>query len=54
MECDNAKAVELFDKAAKQGHDDAQCNLGWYYQHGTGVEHDMEKAVWYSSCAGAR
>ena len=39
------KAVELFQKAADQGHAGAQYNLAVYYHNGTGVEQNISKAV---------
>ena len=32
-----SEAVKLFKKAAEQGHDKAQINLGWCYENGSGV-----------------
>ena len=46
------KAVELYTKAAEQGHAVAQFNLGKCYYDGEGVEQDMQKAVeWYTKAA---
>ena len=43
---DYSKAVELFRKAAEQGHADAQYNLGFYCHMGVGVdESDPEEAL---------
>jgi TPR repeat protein len=39
------KAAELYQKAADQGHADAQCNLGLLYQNGEGVPKDVRKAA---------
>jgi len=39
------KAAELYQKAADQGHADAQCNLGLLYQKGEGVPKDIRKAA---------
>src|SRR5437660_956777 len=39
-------------KAAEQGYANAQYNLGWCYDNGTGVEKDEQKAVeWYQKAA---
>ena len=49
---DDAKAVEWLRKAAKQGHADAQSNLGWMYQEGRGVsQSDTEAVKWYRKAA---
>lgn len=46
------KAVELFTKAAKQGHVKAQYNLGVCYENGEGVTRNREEAVkWYIKAA---
>ena len=45
---DYVKAVEWFRKAAEQGNDDAQFNLGMCYEFGQGVVKDLTEAVkWY-------
>lgn len=37
--------------AAQQGRPDAAYKLGQFYEHGLGVEEDIEKAEeWYKSC----
>ena len=42
---------ELVSKA-EAGDSQAQCNLGWCYETGTGVEKDEKKAVrWYTKSA---
>ena len=46
------KAVELFTKAAEQGHPEAQWSLGSCYYDGNGVEEDIFEAVkWYRKSA---
>eukprot|EP01089_Gocevia_fonbrunei_P000753 TRINITY_DN10739_c0_g1_i1.p1 TRINITY_DN10739_c0_g1~~TRINITY_DN10739_c0_g1_i1.p1 ORF type:complete len:419 (-),score=60.92 TRINITY_DN10739_c0_g1_i1:293-1549(-) len=46
------KAAEWFDKAAQQGLDNAQFNLGHCYKHGQGVELNPAKAFyWYTRAA---
>jgi TPR repeat protein len=46
------KAVELFTRAAEQGHARAQCVLGLCFRQGRGVAQDKEKAVeWYTRAA---
>ncbi|MBQ0016979.1 MAG: sel1 repeat family protein, partial [Bacteroidales bacterium] len=41
-----------FTQAAKQGDADAQCNLGYCYDNGQGVEQSYEKAVkWWTKAA---
>ena len=52
VEQDIKKAVELFRKAADQGHAMAQYNLGHCYRTGEGVEKDIKKAAeWYRKAA---
>ena len=49
---DLAKAADWFEKAAYQGHANAQCKIGFLYQSGTGVEKDIAKAKqWYKMSA---
>ena len=49
---DDLEAVKWVQKAAKQGYARAQCNLGWMYEFGTGVERSYEKAAeWYLKAA---
>ncbi|MBP5419901.1 MAG: SEL1-like repeat protein [Bacteroidales bacterium] len=49
---DYKKAVEWYTKAAEQGDARAQCNLGYCYENGRGVEQDYQKAVeWYTKAA---
>ena len=41
-----------FKKAAEKGCPKAQCELGYYYHHGEGVEKDPDKgAKWYKEAA---
>jgi TPR repeat protein len=45
-------AVFWFQKAAEQGHADAQCNLGVMYENAKGVERNLTQAVdWYRKSA---
>ena len=47
-----SEAVKYFAEAAKQGHPDAQNNLGLCYANGQGVPKDMVEAVkWYRKAA---
>jgi len=41
------KAVEYYQLSADQGNSDAQCNLGYCYKNGIGVEKDLDKAIHY-------
>ena len=45
VEEDPQMAVKWYTKAALQGHENAQYNLGVCYAKGRGVEQDDEKAV---------
>ncbi|MBP5536128.1 MAG: sel1 repeat family protein [Bacteroidales bacterium] len=46
IEDDNAQeAVKFLKKAAKAGHADAICNLGYCYDMAWGVKHDVKKAA---------
>ena len=47
VEKDLKKAVEWFEKAANQGHPQAQLNLSGFYEYGEGVEKDLEKAAYW-------
>ena len=39
-------------RAAEQGHPDAQCNCGTFYFNGQGTERDREKAkFWFRKAA---
>eukprot|EP00979_Chaetoceros_neogracilis_P004748 scaffold824_cov132-Chaetoceros_neogracile.AAC.10 len=44
---DNAKALELYHKAAKLGNNMAHFKLGAYYQNGDIVEKDTRKAIYH-------
>lgn len=47
-----SEAVRYYNIAAQQGYPPAQCQLGFCYQNGYGVELDMVAAVkWYSAAA---
>src|SRR5690606_32464319 len=49
---DYTKAFKWFNKAASQGHADAQTKLGRTYEEGTGVEQDEQKAFkWFKKAA---
>ena len=49
---DRAKAFELYQKAAEQGHAEAQYSLGYMYANGESVVKDNDKAVlWYGKAA---
>ncbi|ACE06310.1 hypothetical protein Aasi_0951 [Candidatus Amoebophilus asiaticus 5a2] len=43
------KAFQYYEKVASQGYASANTKLGWMYQHGKGVEINMEKALEYYS-----
>src|SRR5690606_14898007 len=46
------KAIPLLQQAAELGNAEAQYNLGYCYQSGTGTEQDQKKAIeWYSKSA---
>ena len=45
VEKDEVKAVEWHERAAEQGHLNAQFNLGVCYQHGFGTGKDTAKAI---------
>jgi TPR repeat protein len=46
------EAVVWFKKAAEQGHEFAQYNLGFCYENGNGVEQDSANAyIWYRKSA---
>ena len=48
----NKKAACWFEKAARQGHAEAQQMLGTLYLCGTGVKSDIDLAIsWYTSAA---
>ncbi|MGE9292080.1 MAG: hypothetical protein ACQKBW_00575 [Puniceicoccales bacterium] len=45
---DDVRAIKLYSRAAKAGHDSAQYNLGVFYNNGIGVTRDYELALhWY-------
>lgn len=49
---DYEKAEALWRTPAQQGHAKAQANLAWLYQHGAGVERDLDEAYrWYRRAA---
>jgi len=49
---DYEKAFSLFSKAADQGNAEAQCELGFCFEYGQGVNEDKTKAVyWYGKAA---
>ncbi len=49
---DYAKAAEIWTTLAKQGHANAQINLGFMYDYGKGVARDFERAAkWYRAAA---
>ena len=48
----HGRALELFEKAAEQGHAYAQNNCGYLYENGYGVAKDAKKAFyWYEKAA---
>ena len=52
LQQDNEKAFEWWKKAAKQGVAHAQCNLGFMYHNGHGVDVNYKKAIeWYEKAA---
>ena len=49
---DDTQAIYWYKKAAEQGHDSAQYNLGHKYLEGKGVEKDITKAIaWWKKAA---
>jgi TPR repeat protein len=49
---DFASSLEWTTKAAKQGYNEAQCDMGWFYKNGKGVEKNYLKAYeWYLKAA---
>jgi len=49
---DYVNAVRYYEQAAFQGHDGAQCNLGFMYANGKGVKKNYQKALnWYQEAA---
>jgi len=52
---DYATALKLFRPLAEQGNADAQNNLGWAYEQGSGVKRDFKEAMkWYRLAAEQR
>jgi TPR repeat protein len=52
VEKDTAEAMKCYQKAAEQGHSEAQFNLGDCYRLGEGVEKDEAEGVkWYRRAA---
>ena len=46
------KAIEWYEKAANQGHAEAQCSLGYMFSKGIGVKQNYIKAAeWYEKAA---
>jgi uncharacterized protein len=49
---DYGTALKLFRPLAEQGNADAQNNLGWVYEQGSGVKQDFKEAMkWYRLAA---
>ena len=48
---DSVQATQWWIKAADQGHTEAQCNAGYAYLKGYGVEQDYKKAIRYLQLA---
>ena len=49
---DRAKGIVLLRNAADQNDSDAQYNLGWAYESGTGVPKDTQEAIkWYGKAS---
>ena len=47
-----SKAAYWLERAAEQGHSDAQFNIGFFYSEGKGVEQSYSKAIyWYKKAA---
>ena len=52
VEKNQAEAVKWYRKAAEQGLEGAQCNLGIMYENGYGITKDLDEAVkWYRKAA---
>ena len=52
MEVDPSAAFYWLERAAEQGHPDAQCNCGTLYFNGQGTERDLTKAkFWFEKVA---
>ena len=50
----NVRAVELFELSAAQSNEAALSNLGVMYQHGWGVDQDINEAIRYFTQAAER
>jgi TPR repeat protein len=49
---DHTKGIVLLRNAADHNDSDAQYNLGWAYESGTGVPKDTQEAIkWYGKAA---
>ena len=48
---DYTKALELWHRAADLGYARAYCNIGWAYLHGSGVNADKKKSIYYFELA---
>lgn len=53
-EFDEEKAMYWYEKAAKQGHAEAQLSYGRMYVNGRGTEEDLEKALYWFEKAAAQ
>jgi hypothetical protein len=52
VENNYSEAAKWFHEAAKRGHAMAKSNLGWFYEHGTGVgKNERTAAEWYRKAA---
>ena len=52
MPQDHAQAIKWYRKAAEQGDDEAQFELGWAYADGNNVPQDFIRAyMWFSLAA---
>jgi TPR repeat protein len=51
---DYARALELYCRAAKEGHAEAQFRLGWMYANGRGVARDDAIAAYWFGLAAAQ
>ena len=54
VEQDYKKAFSWFKKAADQGYEPAQYNVGGFYAMGRGVKQDVAKAIPYLQAAAAQ
>ena len=49
---DFLRAIEYYEIASTEGHDEAECRLATIYRFGRGVPKDFEKAMyWYQRSA---